>query len=146
MPTMTRRGLAATLASHPVRADLATMETTARAEGTVNWYVAQMSGEAAESMGRRFTKRYPGVAVSVIRTTGQVAYERLQQELKNNTPTCDIFSSTDISHYPKLIKRNALAHYEPVNAGELAAPYRGLGEKGFYYTLLRSEPENPWAR
>ena len=97
-----------------------------------------MSGEAAEAMGRRFTQRYPGVGVSVIRTTGQVAYELLQQELKNNTPTRDVFSSTDISQYPALIKRNALAHYEPVNAGEVAVPYRGLGEKGFYYPTTGS--------
>jgi len=139
MPVMTRRaiglGVAATLASRPARADL---ETAARAEGSVNWYVAQMSGEAAESMGRRFTKLYPGVSVSVFRTTGQVAYERLQQELKNNTPTCDVFSSTDISQYPALIKRNALARYEPVNAAELARPYQGLGEKGFYYPTTGS--------
>jgi iron(III) transport system substrate-binding protein len=137
MPVMTRRGLtagaAATLVARPARADLSALETAARAEGTVTWYVAQMSGEAAEAMGHRFTERYPGVGVSVIRTTGQVAYERLQQELKNNTPNCDVFSSTDISHYPALMKRNALARYEPSNAGELAVSYQGLAQKGFYY-------------
>ena len=144
MPVITRRtmgaglGAAALAAGHGARADLPALETAARAEGTVNWYVAQMSGEAAEAMGRRFTRRYPGIAVSVIRTTGQVAYERLSQELKNNTPSCDVFSSTDISQYPALIKRNALAHYEPVNASELATPYRGLGEKGFYYPTTGS--------
>ena len=144
MPAITRRNVGADLAAVGLiaaghaRADLATLGTAARAEGSVNWYVAQMSGEAAEAMGRRFTGRYPGIAVSVIRTTGQVAYERLSQELKNNTPSCDVFSSTDISQYPALIKRNALAYYEPVNAAELAAPYRGLGEKGFYYPTTGS--------
>jgi iron(III) transport system substrate-binding protein len=142
MPAITRRGLGIGLAAittgRAARADLAQLETSARAEGTVTWYVAQMSGEAAESMARRFTQRFPGIAVSAIRTTGQVAYERLQQELKNNTPTCDVFSSTDISHYPALIKRNALAQYDPVNAAELAKPYQGLGEKGFYYPTTAS--------
>jgi iron(III) transport system substrate-binding protein len=142
MPVITRRGLGTGLAaittSRAAHADLAKLETAARAEGTITWYVAQMSGEAAESMARRFTQRFPGIAVSAIRTTGQVAYERLQQELKNNTPTCDVFSSTDISHYPALIKRNALAHYEAVNAAELAKPYQGLGEKGFYYPTTAS--------
>ena len=131
MPAITRRslgaGLAAVGAIRAARADPAELEAAARTEGSVTWYVAQMSGEAAEAMGRRFSQRYPGIKVSVIRTTGQVAYERLQQELKNNTPTCDVFSSTDISHYPALIKRNALARYEPVNASELAKPYQGLG-------------------
>ncbi|HEY4172775.1 MAG TPA: Tat pathway signal protein, partial [Rhodopila sp.] len=110
MPVITRRNMGAgfaavgLIASGRARADLSALETAARAEGSVNWYVAQMSGEAAEAMGRRFTGRYPGIAVSVIRTTGQVAYERLSQELKNNTPSCDVFSSTDISQYPALIK------------------------------------------
>jgi hypothetical protein len=63
------------------RADSAALEAAARAEGGLTWYVAQMSGEAAEAMARRFSQRYPGIAVSAIRTTGQVAYERLQQEL-----------------------------------------------------------------
>ncbi|HEX4368597.1 MAG TPA: extracellular solute-binding protein [Rhodopila sp.] len=144
MPVITRRTMGAGLgavvmtAGRGARADLPALETAARAEGTVTWYVAQMSGEAAEAMGHRFTRRYPGIAVSVIRTTGQVAYERLSQELKNNTPSCDVFSSTDISQYPALIRRNALAHYEPVNAAELAASYRGLGEKGFYYPTTGS--------
>lgn len=142
MPGITRRyvgaGLAAAAAVRPARAALADLEAAARAEGSVTWFVAQMTGEAAEAMGRRFTALYPGINVSVIRTTGQVAYERLQQELKNATPTCDVFSSTDISHYPALIKRNALARYEPVNAGQLAAPYQGLGEKGFYYPTTAS--------
>ncbi len=114
------------------------LDTAARAEGSVTWYVAQMSGEAAEAMGRRFTARYPGVSVSVIRTTGQVAYERLRQELKNGTPHCDVFSSTDISHYPALMRLKALARYQPESAGGLAAPYQGLGEPGYYYPTTGS--------
>ncbi|MGE0416541.1 MAG: ABC transporter substrate-binding protein [Acetobacteraceae bacterium] len=131
-------GAAALLAPTRARADLAALETAARKEGSLTWYVAQMSGEAAEAMGRRFTQRYPGVSVSVIRTTGQVAYERLTQELKNNTPQCDVFSSTDIAHYPVLLARKALAHYVPVSAGQLAPAYQGLGEAGYYYPTTGS--------
>src|SRR6201985_1874918 len=83
----------------------------ARKEGSVTWYIAQVDTATAESMGRAFTARYPGVTVSVIRTTGQVAYERLLQDLKNGAPQCDVFSSTDISQYPALKSRNALANY-----------------------------------
>jgi iron(III) transport system substrate-binding protein len=100
------------------RADMDALAAAARKEGGLTWYVAQMGGEAAESMGKRFTQRYPGIAVSVIRTTGQVAYERLQQELKNNTPHCDVFSSTDIAHYPVLKARGALARYTPQSVGD----------------------------
>ncbi len=120
------------------RADMGALEAAARKEGALTWYVAQMSGEAAEAMGKRFSQRYPGITVSVIRTTGQVAFERLQQELKNNTPHCDVFSSTDIAHYPALKARGALARYEPQGVGELAGPYRGLSDPGFYYPTTGS--------
>ena len=73
-------------------------------------------------MGRIFTARYPGISVTVIRTTGQVAYQRVLAELKNNSPQCDVFCSTDISHYPALKARGALAKYNPRNAGALAVP------------------------
>jgi iron(III) transport system substrate-binding protein len=101
-------------ASLPVRrshADLSVLEEAARQEGSLTWYTAQMSGEAAEDMGRTFTRKYPGISVTVIRTTGQVAYQRVLQELKNSSPQCDVFCSTDLSHYPALKARNALAKY-----------------------------------
>ena len=127
-----------TLLPHAGHADLGALEDAARKEGTLTWYIAQMSGEVAEAMGKQFTARFPGIKVVSIRTTGQVAYERLMQELKNKTPQCDVFSSTDIAHYPSLKARGALAHYEPVNAGALAPPFHGLGEDGFYYPVIGS--------
>jgi iron(III) transport system substrate-binding protein len=119
-------------------ADLAALEEAARKEGTLTWYTAQMSGEAAEDMGRIFTRKYPGISVKVIRTTGQVAYQRVLQELKNSTPQCDVFCSTDNSHYPALKARNALAKYNPQNLGALAPPFAGLGEEGFYIPATAS--------
>src|SRR5947209_17008485 len=91
----------------------------ARKEGELTWYIAQVDTETAEAMGRAFTGQFPGVKVSVIRTTGQVAYERLLQDLKNNAPQCDVFSSTDTSQYTALKKRNALAEYVPAGAATL---------------------------
>src|SRR4029077_3216944 len=110
----------------------------ARKEGSLTWYTAQMSGEAAEDMGRIFTKRYPGISVTVIRTTGQVAYQRVLQELKNSTPQCDGFCSTDLSHYPALKARNALAKYAPQNAGSLAQPFVGFGDPDYYIPATAS--------
>ena len=144
--TTTRRlvlagiGAAAGALSRPgtARADLAALEAAARKEGSVTWYTAQMSGEAAEDMGRAFTRKYPGISVTVIRTTGQVAYQRVLQELKNSTPQCDVFCSTDISHYPALKARGALAQYRPENAGELAPSFAGLGDEGFYIPATAS--------
>ncbi|MFI4980151.1 MAG: ABC transporter substrate-binding protein [Nevskiales bacterium] len=134
---MATSGLAALGASallpRPTLADTAALEEAARKEGTLTWYIAQVDGETAELMGRAFTARYPGVKVSVIRTTGQVAYERLLQDLKNNAPQCDVFSTTDIAHMPALKKRNEIARYVPENAAAMAPAFQGLGEDGLYY-------------
>jgi iron(III) transport system substrate-binding protein len=140
---LTRRALAAglgvaTTLARPAAANLATLEAAARKEGALTWYVAQMSGPAAESMGKRFTHRYPGITVSVIRTTGQVAFERLSQELKNHTPHCDVFSSTDLTHYAMLLNRKQLGQYTPTNLGDVAPAYQGLGEPGYYYPTTGS--------
>ena len=78
-------------------------------------------------------REHPGVKVAVIRTTGQVAYERLLQDLKNNAPQCDVFSATDISNMPALMKRQALANFTPPNASALASAFRDLGQDGYWY-------------
>ena len=124
---------ATTLLPRTARADMASLEEAASKEGTLTWYIAQMSSEVAEIMGRRFTARYPGVKVVAIRTTGQVAYERLNQELKNSAPQCDVFSTTDISQMPTLKERNALLRYEPPNAAGLLPMFRQLSDPRFYY-------------
>ena len=124
---------ASVLLPRPTLADTAALEEAARKEGTLTWYIAQVDGETAELMGRAFTARYPGVKVAVIRTTGQVAYERLLQDLKNNAPQCDVFSTTDIAHMPALKKRNEIARYVPENAAAMAPAFQGLGEDGLYY-------------
>lgn len=124
---------ASTMLPPGAEADNGTLEEAARKEGTLTWYVAQVDSETAEKMGKAFSARYPGVKVAVIRTTGQVAYERLSQDLKNNVPQCDVFSATDIGHMPALKARNALANYVPPNAAHVSAAFAGLGEDGWYY-------------
>jgi iron(III) transport system substrate-binding protein len=121
-----------TLAARPARADAA-LEQAALKDGELTWYIAQLDTETAERMGRAFTARYPGIRVSVIRTTGQVAYERLLQELKNNVPQCDVFSSTDIAQYPALKKRGALAEFRPDGADGLLPAAKATVDPGFYY-------------
>ena len=77
--------LAATALPCVVAAEEA-LEAAARKEGAVTWYIAQVDAEAAEELGRRFTVAYPGIKVSAIRTTGQVAYQRLLLEKDPTNP------------------------------------------------------------
>jgi len=121
------------LAAGPARADLAALAAAARHEGTLTWYTAHTDGETAEATGRGFTAKFPGIQVVVIRTTAQVAYQRLVQDLKNATPQCDVFSSTDVGHDEALKAQGKLAHYLPENAGKLSPEFLNFDKDGFYY-------------
>jgi iron(III) transport system substrate-binding protein len=117
----------------PARADMAALEAAARKEGTLTWYTAHTDGETAETVGRGFTAKYPGIQVVVIRTTAQVAYQRLLQDIKNNTPQCDVFSSTDVGHYETLKAQGKYAKYVPENAGKVTPEFQNFDKDGVYY-------------
>ncbi|HEY0425615.1 MAG TPA: extracellular solute-binding protein [Rhodopila sp.] len=129
----------ATLAAAPLPAfaaeapDIKALEAAAHSEAGLTWYAAQVDAETAERMGRTFSQTYPGVNVGVIRTTGQVAYQRLLLDIKNTTPQCDVFSATDISHMPALKERHELSEYVPRNAEALLPPFKALSDPGFSY-------------
>src|SRR5690606_28193206 len=61
----------------------------AKKEGELTWYVAHFDSETAQAVGQGFTERYPGVNVNVVRTTAQVAFQRLNQDIRAGTPNCD---------------------------------------------------------
>ena len=138
MIPITRRGVLTAVpllaASTQARADLGALEEAARKEGGLTWYTAQNSGENAENIGRAFTARYPGIKVTVVRTTAQVAYERIGQEFKNKTLQCDVFSSTDPSHDEALKQKGLLARYVPQNDAALTPSFRAFDKDGYYHT------------
>jgi len=113
--------------------DIKSLEAGARTEGGLTWYAAQVDAQTAETIGKTFTRIYPEVSVGVIRTTGQVAYQRLLMDIKNHTPQCDVFSATDISHMPALKARHELIEYAPVNAAALLPQFQALSDPGFSY-------------
>jgi iron(III) transport system substrate-binding protein len=80
-----------------------------------------------------FTARYPGIRVEVIRTTGQVAFQRLMLDIKNHTPHCDVFSATDISHMPILKDRHELTQFTPANSAALRPQFASQSDPGWYY-------------
>ena len=87
----------------------------ARKEKKLTVYTAHYNTEEAAALCSAFERKYPGVKCSFVRTTAQVAYQRLQQDIQANAPVATVFSSTDVSHYPDLKKRGALLKYEPRN-------------------------------
>jgi iron(III) transport system substrate-binding protein len=91
----------------------------AKREGEVTWYSGQYSAEPAELAGRAFSERYPGVRCNVVRTTSQVAFQRLSQDARAGVGQCDVFSSTNGGHYIQLKRQNRLLQFRPINADGL---------------------------
>ena len=116
--------LGATLGSRPAQAREVTarqkeLYELAKKEGEVTWYTAHSNDTTAQALGRDFEQAFPGIKANVVRTTAQVAYQRLTQEQKAGAMQVDVFSSTDIGHYVALKEKNLLEKYAPDN-GSLA--------------------------
>jgi iron(III) transport system substrate-binding protein len=115
------------------RADMKALEEAAKKEGELTWYVAHYTSEGAEELGAEFTKLY-GVKVNVVRTTAQVAYQRLLQDLKNNQIVCDVFSSTDVGHDVRLKADGRFEKYIPETASKILPEFRDFDPDGYYHT------------
>jgi iron(III) transport system substrate-binding protein len=122
------RGLAA-----DAPASMAAIYEAAKKEGELTWYVVPYPSELAEAMGRAFTGRYPGIKVNVVRTTAQVAFQRLNQDLKAGTPACDVFTSTDLAHYLDLKSRKLLLKYTPPSTQLIDRHLRTMDSDGYYH-------------
>lgn len=129
-----RLAMAAAVALAPAtaRGDMAALEAAARKEGELTWYVAHYTSEAAEELADVFARLH-GVKVSVVRTTAQVAYQRLLQDIKNKQAICDVFSSTDVGHYARLKEKGQFQKYVPQEAARIGRLFRGFDPDGFYH-------------
>ena len=130
--------LAVPVVGRTARAQPAALLEAARKEGTLTWYTAHTDGETAEITGRAFTKMY-GVNIQVIRTTAQVAYERLLQDIKNNQTNCDVFSSTDLGHYARLKAEGRFEKYVPETTPKISEAFRNFDPDGFFHTTASGQ-------
>src|SRR5437764_8357960 len=104
----------------------------AKKEGEVTWYTAHYNDTLAQALGRDFEAAFPGIKANVVRTTAQVAYQRLTQEQKAGAMQVDVFSSTDIGHYVALKEKNLLEKYAPDNSSKLIDVYKNYDPDGFF--------------
>jgi iron(III) transport system substrate-binding protein len=123
-----RRALAAELPAHEQA-----LYDAARREGQITWYTGQMQAEPSEAIGRAFAERFPGLKVNVVRSTSQVAFQRLAQDMRARVSQCDVFSSTDYSHATHLKREGRLMSYRPQNAAGLIEVARKAADpEGFF--------------
>lgn len=103
----------------PMNEQERTLYEAAKREGEITWYTGQYSADASEAAGRAFNERYPGVRCNVVRSTSQVAFQRLSQDFRAGVGQCDVFSSTNGGHYVQLKRQNRLVKFRPLNADGL---------------------------
>jgi iron(III) transport system substrate-binding protein len=105
----------------------------ARKEGELTWYTSHSDDITAQALGRSFEQIYPGLKVNVLRTTAQVAYQRITQEIKASAIQCDVLSSTDLGHSVELKAKGAFEKYVPENSSKVLDIYKGYDPDGFYH-------------
>ncbi len=107
----------------------------AKAEGSLTWYTGQLQAQPSEAIGRAFTERYPGVRCNVTRTTSQVAFQRLSQDHRAGVAQCDVFSSTDYSHFTLLKREGRLMAFRPQNAAGMVRAAREAADPDGHFQI-----------
>jgi iron(III) transport system substrate-binding protein len=120
-------------AARAMTAHEAELYEAGKKEGELNWYTAHSDDITAQALGRQFEEFYPGIKASVVRTTAQVAFQRVSQELKAGAMQVDVLSSTDIGHYVYLKAKGLLDRYVPENAGKVLDVYKNYDPDGDYH-------------
>lgn len=104
----------------------------AKKEGKVTWYAGYLNQAICDTVGKAFTAKYPGITVSATKTTSQVAFQRLMQDLNAGVVQADVFSSSDAGHMTILIGKDKLVKYTPPNAAGLVPAIRDFNGGGYY--------------
>ncbi|WP_233870631.1 ABC transporter substrate-binding protein [Paraburkholderia adhaesiva] len=105
----------------------------AKKEGEFTWYTSHSDDTTAQAVGHGFESAWPGIRANVVRTTAQVAFQRVSEELKAGAVQVDVLSSTDIGHYVYLKDHRALAQYTPENADKVLGLYQHYDPDGYYF-------------
>jgi iron(III) transport system substrate-binding protein len=108
-------------------------EAAKKEGGELTWYTAHSDDITAQALGRSFESIYPGIKVNVLRTTAQVAYQRITQEIKASAVQCDVFSSTDLGHSVELKSKGQFEKYVPENSSKVLDIYKGYDPDGTYF-------------
>ena len=87
------------------------LHAKAKEEGELTWYSVYWPSDRSEKHGALFSKAFPGIKVSVVRSTAQVAYQRLNQDLQASAANCDVFTTTDMGQFVALKDRAVLMPY-----------------------------------
>lgn len=125
---------AGTLVGRTARAeDEQQLYEAAKKEGRVTWYSGFLNQPICNAIGQAFVQKYPGIRVDATKTTSEVAFQRVMQDINGGAVQADIFSSTDASHMSYLIQHDKLVKYTPPNTAGLVPSLRAFNGGGYYF-------------
>ena len=101
----------------------------ARKESNFTWYTAHFDTETAAAVCNGFEKKYPGITCAYVRTTAQVAYQRLAQDMKAGLAVASVISSTAASHYGRMKKDGWLLPYRPKTLSEQVDAFKAFNDR-----------------
>jgi len=116
----------------------AELYVAAKKEGTLTWYSGVMDQALCEKIGQAFAAKYPGIKVDVTKTTSQVAFQRVMQDIKSGQVQSDVFTSTDASHMVYLKEKGELVKFAPENATKVVPAFQNMDPDGYYYVTWAS--------
>lgn len=105
----------------------------AKKEGHLTWYSGILDQPICDRVGQAFERKWPGIHVNAIKTTSQVAFQRLMQDLKAGGPQCDVLTTTDASHMSYLSSKGMLIKYVPENEKDVAKALQNYDPDGYYH-------------
>jgi iron(III) transport system substrate-binding protein len=76
------------------------------------------------------------VRCNVVRSTSQVAFPRLVQDMRARVAQCDVFSSTNSGHFTQLKRENRLMQFRPRNVDELLPSLRVADPDDYFQTAF----------
>ncbi|GGF15566.1 ABC transporter substrate-binding protein [Aliidongia dinghuensis] len=126
-------GLALSTASAETTQEKALYDA-AKKEGAVSWYSGILDQPICDQVGKAFQAKYPGIQVSAIKTTSQVAFQRLLQDLKAGQVQSDVFTTTDIGHMMFLKSKDQLVKYVPENEAGMVDAVKNVDPDGYFHT------------
>ena len=105
----------------------------AKQEGQVAWYSGILDQPICDHVGQAFSQKYPGIRVNAIKTTSEVAFQRVMQDFNGGAVQADVFTTTDASHMSYLVGKNLLVKYVPENAKGMVPALQNFDPQGFYH-------------
>jgi iron(III) transport system substrate-binding protein len=106
----------------------------ARKERLVTFYTA-MEIPLAESLGRAFEAKYPGIDVRVKRSGAERVFQRIGKEEEISIYEVDVVCSTDAGHFINWKRDGLLTPYVPEDVAKHFPPEQ-IDSDGMYATVL----------